>query len=306
MKEIVKLSPHISRTIWGGKKLERIKNIDTDKSQLPVGETWEVSIHPKGECHVEGKKLSEYCSHLSIPYLVKFIDTADNLSVQVHPDDEFAQVHENDSGKTECWIILDVEKNDGIYLGVKEGVTKEKFEKAIEEKDNLQDYLNFYSVKPGDFFWVPAGTIHAIGKGVTLAEVQQSSGVTYRVWDWNRVDSNGNSRELHVEKALKVSRFENNINSREFFKVQNIFSQEKSFNNIVNHDCFSLNFVQGKHEFKSLSNGRNDSIVVLEGKLIVKTKTESLSLEKFECAMITQSSNIYIEADEGTKWLLVN
>ncbi len=132
-------------------------------------------------------------------FLVKLIDARENLSVQVHPNDKWAHELENSRGKTECWLIMNAEPGAGIFLGLKTGAPVNEFVEAVRSGQALDSLLRFFPVKRGDFFSVPAGAIHAIGAGVTLLEVQQSSGITYRVWDWSRTD-----RELHIEKALKV------------------------------------------------------------------------------------------------------
>lgn len=208
MELLLKLSPSVSFKIWGGKNLAKIKNIE---SAQRVGETWEISSHPSGPSKLQVNKtcLSEL---VNLSYLLKYIDTSDNLSVQAHPDDEFAQEHENEKGKTECWLILDAQPGAGVYLGFKSGVTKKEFRTALGAGMRVDGFLNFYEARPGDFFVVPAGAVHAIGAGVTLAEAQQNSGVTYRVWDWNRVGDDGNPRELHIEKAMEVMRFDEAFN----------------------------------------------------------------------------------------------
>ena len=138
------------------------------------------------------------------PVLIKFIDAKQDLSVQVHPSDKYALEKENSLGKTEMWYIVEAEKGAGIYLGFNRDVAQEEYERAIAEK-RLTELLNFYEVKAGECYFIPAGTIHAIGKGCLICEIQQNSNLTYRVYDYGRKDKNGNERELHVEKALKVT-----------------------------------------------------------------------------------------------------
>jgi mannose-6-phosphate isomerase len=145
MSKILKLTPHIEKKVWGDQRLSKIKNIESTE---PIGETWEISVHKKGMSKVGDVALSDICH---IPYLVKLISTSDNLSVQVHPDDEYAKLHEKDSGKTECWLILDSAPGAGIYLGFKPGVTKKEFKNAIENNLDVSPFLNFIETKPGDF-----------------------------------------------------------------------------------------------------------------------------------------------------------
>lgn len=195
---MLKLKPYLVEKIWGGNRIAKMKGL-TDSRKL--GESWEVSTLEGQSSETNNGPLSEL---IKLPYLVKFIDTTDNLSVQVHPGDEYAKKHENSLGKSECWYILDAAHGAGVYLGLKEGITLKELEKTVRESGAIDQLMNFYPVKKGDFIYVPAGTIHAIGKGVFLIEAQQASGITYRFWDWNRLDEQGNSRELHVEKALAV------------------------------------------------------------------------------------------------------
>ena len=225
--------------VWGGIRLAELKSL-SDKSLLPLGESWEVSRHSDGPSQLSnGQRLDELLKKEDLPYLVKFIDTTDNLSIQVHPGNEYAKRVENSSGKTECWLILDSEPEAGIFLGLKEGISKEGLKKALHQKEDISKLMNFYPVSRGDFFFVPAGAIHAIGKGVTLAEIQQSSGITYRVWDWNRLGIDGNPRELHIEKAIDVINFDSSFNRPETFKIKKgIF--EKENHRVISYTDFNV------------------------------------------------------------------
>lgn len=213
---IFKLQPAHTDYLWGGTRLreEFGKNFNGI-----VAETWELSIHPDGHSIItetdssyNHRPLAEYLADHpdalgkrgKLPILIKFIDAAQDLSIQVHPNDEYALAHENQFGKTECWYIIDAKPNASIYYGVNKNLTKEEFRSAIENGTVL-DVLNKVPVKAGDFFFIPAGTIHAIGAGILIAEIQQNSNVTYRVYDFNRRDAKGNLRELHIDKAIAVS-----------------------------------------------------------------------------------------------------
>ena len=141
------------------------------------------------------------------PLLFKVIEANDKLSVQVHPDDAFANENENGKlGKTEAWYVMDAKPGAQLVFGLKPGVTKASFIEALN-KGEVESTLNFVDAKTGDFFYIPAGTVHAIGAGLTIAEIQQCSDITYRLYDYKRVDANGNERELHVEKALETINF---------------------------------------------------------------------------------------------------
>ena len=211
--KIEKLYPECKDYLWGGEKLKTKYGKKTDKT--PCAESWELSFHKDGLTRLEsGKTLAESVTENDLgenikkfpafPVLIKFIDAKQNLSVQVHPSDEYALKHENSFGKTETWYIVEAEEGAGIYLGFNRDVKKEEYESAIKE-NRLTELLNFYEVKAGEYYFIPSGTIHAIGKGCLICEIQQNSNLTYRVYDYGRKDKNGNERELHVDKALKVT-----------------------------------------------------------------------------------------------------
>ena len=239
-KKLQKLDPYCVYKIWGGDFLSKFKSID--QSQLePLGETWEVSNLKGQSSTANGKKLSEICSKDALPYLVKFLDTSDALSIQVHPDDEYSSVHENSLGKSECWLILESKKEAGIYLGFKDGVGKKELLSSLEDEKDISQLLNFHPVEKGDFFFVPAGTVHAIGAGITLCEVQQSSGVTYRLWDWNRKDSNGVARELHIEHSMNVLNFNKKEQLLDHFQFKtSLFKKTKVYDKIRNENTVDV------------------------------------------------------------------
>ena len=241
---------------------------------------------------------------------MKFIETTDNLSVQVHPDDQYALMNENSMGKEECWVILDAKPGAGIYLGLKSGVTKEVFEKALFEKKPMNELLNFYPVRKGDFFFVPAGTIHAIGTGITLIEFQQSSGITYRVWDWDRLDDHGNSRDLHVKESLEVINFEEELNTAENFKVKNIFFEGSEWQEVFSHRDFYVEsgaLETGKTlSFSASKEGRFLSIVNLEGSLELKYGEETLKLDPYTSAVVLDNRlNINVSATTASRFFVI-
>ncbi len=211
--DIVKLYPECKDNLWGGVKLRDKYGKKTDK--VPVAESWELSFHKDGPTRLEdGRTLSEVATVDDLgknskdfpffPMLTKFIDAKQDLSVQVHPSDAYALKYENSFGKTEMWYIVEAEKGAGIYLGFSRDVTKEEYESAIAN-NTLTKLLNFFEVKAGECYFIPSGTIHAIGEGCLICEIQQNSNLTYRVYDYGRRDKDGNLRELHVGKALKVT-----------------------------------------------------------------------------------------------------
>ncbi len=216
----IKLSPAFKDYLWGGVRLkdEFNKQCDLDR----VAESWELSAHKDGQSAVacgeyRGLTLTEYVNAIGknalgvncekydyFPLLIKLIDAKGDLSVQVHPSDEYALANEGEYGKTEMWYILDCDEGASLYYGFTRDVTREAYAAAIKE-GRLTDILNKVPVKRGDVFFIPAGTVHAIGAGILICEIQQNSNTTYRVYDYNRRDKDGNLRPLHIEKALEVS-----------------------------------------------------------------------------------------------------
>ena len=204
--------------IWGGTKLNNKYNKNSGFKK--TAESWELSVHPDGESVIsggkfDGMKLSEYiCLNPNVlgtnrrldelPILIKLIDAEDSLSVQVHPDDEMALRLENQNGKTEMWYVVEADEGSQIVYGVKEDITKEQLKEAISS-NTVENILNSVNSKKGDVFFVEAGTIHAIGKGNLIVEIQQNSNVTYRLYDYDRRDKEGNPRELHIEKGVMAS-----------------------------------------------------------------------------------------------------
>ncbi|RSK28335.1 mannose-6-phosphate isomerase, class I [Bacillus sp. HMF5848] len=216
MSEILFLQPKFQERIWGGTRLRDHFGYDIPSEQ--TGECWAISAHANGDCQIsngtyEGKTLSwlwenhrELFGNISgdrFPLLTKILDAKDDLSVQVHPGDDYAKEFENgELGKTECWYIIDCEEDAELIIG-HHAKSKEEMTDMIAS-GNWQQLLRKVKIKPGDFFFIPAGTIHAIGKGTMILETQQSSDVTYRVYDYDRLQD-GKPRELHIEKSIAVS-----------------------------------------------------------------------------------------------------
>ena len=219
---IGKIHPACKQYLWGGEKLIREYGISSPNT--PLAEAWVLSAHSDGDSRIsfsegelcsEGESFAEYlkCHPEAVgslgkafpffPTLIKLIDAKKALSIQVHPDDSFALSREGQYGKTEMWIVLEREEGAFLYFGFQKDYTEEEIRRAIEE-ENFPSLLCKVMVEPGDVFFIPAGTVHAIGAGILLAEVQQNSNLTYRVYDYGRKDAQGNTRELHVEKALEV------------------------------------------------------------------------------------------------------
>ena len=241
MKHVYELIPPLKEYIWAGSNLKKYKKTNLDK----ISESWELSfldgdesklIYDNKEVNItefiKSEPINKYINPKIQNLLIKLIDSAQSLSIQVHPSDEYALKHENSLGKTEMWIILDAKEGSYINLGFNQNVKKEDFPKLIKD-DSILSYLNKIYVKPGDIYLIKPGTIHAIGEGITLLEIQESSKLTYRVYDFNRIDKNGNKRELHVSKAMDVLNFSKldiqNLNKEEVIKT-NYFEVYKGKN----------------------------------------------------------------------------
>jgi mannose-6-phosphate isomerase len=241
-------TPVLKDYIWGGRNLERL-----GRTLPPAGviaESWEIAAHEDGtsivnngrfaglsltQLHVElgidliGRRCAWAQERGKFPLLVKLLDASRHLSVQVHPSDEYALAHEgNELGKTEMWVVLDAEPGAEVILGVTSGTTPGAFREAIVD-GRLEPFLHHISVQAGDHICVPAGSLHAIMGGLLIAEIQQNSNTTYRVYDWNRVGPNGNPRPLHIDKAMDVINFaqiEPGLHRSRLIEAQNGFRRE--------------------------------------------------------------------------------
>lgn len=222
----LKFKPVYKDYIWGGRKLELLgKKLPEGK----VAESWEISCHPDGISTVsngayKGITLPELVKRFKrdiignslpeeniekFPLLIKFIDASNKLSVQVHPDEDYVHTHKSDLyGKNEMWYIISADPGAKLVYGLKQNISKEDFKKAIN-KSNVENCLNYITVKSGDFVNIPVGLVHAVGSGILLAEIQQNSNSTFRVYDYERTDDKGNKRPLHIKEALEVIDFNN-------------------------------------------------------------------------------------------------
>ena len=219
--ELFKFEPLLKQTIWGGDKIVTFKHLQSDLEN--VGESWEISGVPGDESVVangeyKGKTLNEVLIEMKdklvgadnykrfgdrFPLLIKFIDARQDLSIQVHPDDETAHRQGKPMGKTEMWYVMDSDENASLKVGLKKKITPEEYAQMVED-DTICDALGNYKVKSGDCFFIPAGRIHAICSGSFIAEIQQTSDVTYRIYDYKRKDKNGNYRQLHTKEAAEA------------------------------------------------------------------------------------------------------
>ncbi len=291
--------PNLHPTVWGGKQIQTYKK--QTPANEPIGESWEVSVVPSSVSIISngefkgmpldrivkefgpellGKSVFEKYSG-EFPLLIKFIDAADDLSIQVHPNDELAsEVGKN--GKTECWYIIDAKPGAFLYAGMKEQITKEEYVKRVE-KGTICDVLAKHSVKAGDVFYLPAGRVHAICGGILLAEVQQNSDITYRIYDYNRPGLDGKPRQLHTAEALRAIDF--NVQD-EYRTIYN--DEQQRANPCIESPFFTMRIVLTNRPFhRNLM--KYDSFIVtmcLEGDCRIKirhTGDEILLREGYSC-----------------------
>ena len=294
---IYKSIPTFKEYIWAGSKLKTKYNKQTDLNK--ISESFEFSINPLGlsmlENNLKDLTLKDYLG-LSSPgtnlgdalpnVLIKLIDSSDDLSVQVHPSDEYAKEHYNKFGKTEMWYILDTQEDGYIYLGFNKEYTKEDLEKALSE-GTILDMLNKIYVKPGEFYIIPSGTIHAIGKGVTLYEIQENSDLTFRLYDYDRVDKDGNKRELHIKEALDVVKLE------KYEVRKNFENKEKSLYQILAaNKYFELMKLEVSSHFKIYNNENSFNLItVIDG----EPKLNGLDTHLLESYYVDPNTTVEVE-----------
>lgn len=304
--ETIKLTPACKDYLWGGEKLRQDYGI---QSQLhPLAEAWVLSCHPDGPSVVAtgplaGKTLPEYiqekgpgclgadCEKFTdFPILAKFIDAKGDLSIQVHPSNDYALAHEHQFGKTEMWYVLDCEPGATLYYGFQHQISREEFQQRIQD-NTLTEVLNAVPVEKGDLFFIPAGTLHAIRKGIVVAEIQQNSNVTYRIYDYGRVGADGKPRQLHIQQALEVTQrtppqpdpdFHGHLAQCPYFTVD---VMEGRFT----LDCGPESFV---------------SVLVLEGTGALWEGDESMSLRKGESLFIPAGAGQCRLEGDGLKCLV--
>ena len=315
----LKFNPILKERLWGGTKLRDVLNkpIENDIT----GESWELST-VKGDVSIVangdllgtslqelintktndllGKSVAERFG-TEFPILIKFIDAKQDLSVQLHPNDELAKKRHNSFGKTEMWYVMDADQDAELIVGFNKDVAKEEYAASIEN-DTLLDLLNYEKVQEGDTFFINTGKIHAIGAGVLLAEIQQTSDVTYRVFDFNRKDKNGNLRELHTEQALDAIDY----TKKDDFKVA--YSTEKNeVNTMVDCPYFKTNFIELTDNLKQDVANRDSFTIYMcvGGAATVKNEYGEASLVKGETILVPAMSTSIEIVSNGAKLLEV-
>ena len=285
MDSVIKLKPVVKSYIWGGQYFQKFKGIDLDV----ISELWELSVRDDFSSIVDsginkGKTLKEVLTKEDIgpnsdrfiyfPLLIKLIDAKDNLSVQVHPSDEYALKNENSFGKSEMWHIINADEDAGIYVGFNDDYKKEEIERRLNDGTILET-LNFFKVKPGDTFVINPGTIHAIGKGVRLIEIQQNSNITYRLYDYLRKDKDGNYRELHIKQALEVINYKKYVSSNsssslladnQYFHVERKEVNEELTIKADEGSFVSFTFISGEGKVDDINYQTYDTFFLPNGK----------------------------------------
>lgn len=297
IEPLIKLQPALKEYIWGGTRLKEEFGIKTDMDR--IAEAWVLSTHPDGQSRVvngrhQGMYLGKYietvgkaslgwkCAPLrSFPLLLKLIDAKEDLSVQVHPDDDYALENESSYGKNEMWYVLDSKPDAGLYVGFKRDVTREEVEAAVID-GTVTELLNFVSTKPGDVFFIPAGTVHAIGAGNLICEVQQSSNCTYRLYDYNRVDRYGNKRELHLQKGLQVIDYKK-YEPQRFDGDGDLICRCKYFEVMVHDIDGDLTVAADDSKF--------DAVVCLEGEGAISCADSRVSLVRGDAVFVPASKD---------------
>lgn len=316
---ILKFGPIFQYRIWGGEKLKNV--LKKDYSETQIGESWEISGVKGGETAVSKGPLkgavlpdliSRYQADLvgekcyrtygnEFPILIKFIDAAAPLSVQVHPDDALAKERHNSLGKNEMWYIMDADKDAELVIGFEKSLDKEDFKKHVDRGD-LMSVLNNIKVSKGELYYLPAGRVHAIGKGVMLAEIQQTSDVTYRVYDYDRVDKKtGKKRALHVEASIDAIDFSPVKNYRTPYD-----SMPNQVNTMIETPFFKTNYI-GCQEALTLHYRAGESFKIFictDGGGSLKTAQQEETLKKGETVLLAANEEFLELVPEGTMELL--
>ncbi len=295
---ILKCKPACKDYLWGGHRL--VEEYGIEYPGEICAEAWSLSFHKDGESEIlnganAGKKLIEVIAkdrekllgtnaarYKDFPVLIKLIDAKKSLSIQVHPDDEYALLHENQYGKTEMWYILEAEEGAFLYQGFEKEITKEEFEARIKN-NTLEEVLHKVYVKKGDCIFIPPGTLHAIGAGILIAEIQQSSNVTYRIYDYGRLGADGKPRELHIDKSIEVTKLEK----------PPVYTGDDQHLVSCKYFCTDHLVVKENASIKDATdNSSFVSLLVIDGECRVKSEGDDITAKK--------GDSLFITADEGS------
>lgn len=278
-----KTTPALVERIWGG---NRLNHYNKASGRSTIGESWETGAIEQ-----------------DTEMLIKLIDASEILSVQVHPDDKFAQRVENvRNGKSEAWVILECDEDSFIIYGFNRPIQKEELRRRLKE-GAVTEVLNYVKVKKGDSIYIPAGTVHSLGKGILAYEVQQPSDLTYRLYDWGRTDTSGRPRELHIDKALEAIDY-----SAQLPEIRNIYtSSKKELLNIINCEYFKLgyNFL-GHKERRTYEGGCFKAVTAVSGSIVLRFEDSLLLCRKGDTCIIPEDYQgiVNIEGIEESEYII--
>jgi len=294
----LQFDPILKERIWGGEKLKTVLNKSIASKN--TGESWELSavdgdVSVIANGHLKGKSLTDLINEFpdallgsaihkrfgkQFPLLFKYLDAKEVLSIQVHPNDELAKKRHNSFGKTEMWYVMQADPGSNIIVGFKEKSSPEAYLQSLEDK-NILSLLNSVEAKQGDVFFLETGTVHAIGAGIVIAEIQQTSDITYRIYDFDRKDANGKTRELHVDLALEAINYNPTNTQKEYSK------EENQSNVMVDCPYFTTNFIplDGKTEVKKAGNSFTVYMCV-DGNFSLESEGETYHYKKGDTVLI--------------------
>ena len=320
MNQLLKFEPILKDKIWGGKKLATLLNKKSDRKD--IGESWEISdvendtsIVSNG--NLAGKDLKQLIAEFKgdlvgekiyqhfgekFPLLIKFIDAKEALSIQLHPNDNLAKKRHNSFGKTEMWYVMQADEKANLIVGFQKEVTPQEYIHHLENK-TLTDILNIDEVKKGDVYFIPTGRVHAIGAGVLLAEIQQTSDITYRIYDWDRPNPDGTFRDLHTEEAIDAIDY----SAKENYKTD-YSEKENKASEIVSCPYFTTNILPINGEI-SVNHSDKDSFVIymcVAGEVVFEYENQQEKLQNGETILVPASiKNIKISSTEKAELLEV-
>jgi mannose-6-phosphate isomerase len=318
----LKFNPIYKHYLWGGKNLTKMgKQIAEDEI---VAESWEIADHGEDVSIVRngplagrslrelielfGQDLCPESSNGRFPIIIKFLDANKRLSVQVHPDDEYATKHESPTelGKNECWYILDAPPDAELIFGIKKGVTKQEFQKLVE-KGRIEDGLNRLQIKSGDFLFIKTGTVHALLEGTMVCEILQNSDTTYRLYDWERLGADGKPRPLHIEKALDVIRFSTRDEYEQELEKLVFVSDSRSVNRtqlLLQNSHFNIEHLNYQREFSlAFRKEHFHALIVITGSGEINHTSGTTPVRKGETILIPRSIGSYRIQTKGMRAL---
>jgi mannose-6-phosphate isomerase len=276
-----KSNPILKQRIWGGEKLKQYNKCFECTN---IGESWETDKD-------------------NMPVLIKLIDANDILSVQVHPNDELAwELEGQEKGKTEAWIILDCDEGAEIVAGIKQGTTRSQLKQALE-KGELQKFLNIKKVKKGDCIYIPAGTVHSLGKGIVVYEVQQPADLTYRLFDWDRTDEKGRPRDLHIYKALKS--IDSDIIEIRINNLYDLDFQAHQVYVVFQSEYFTTSYLHLKEKQKyNYSINRFTALTAISGSILISSQQDNELVLKGDTMIVSETCQIILQALENTELII--